>query len=145
MEEKMVYEYIFHGEVVPKKNSRVVCRKSGKSFPNKRYIAWQKEALVQIARAGKPQKPIALCNLTLTLYHADNRGRDADNALSSVLDALVDAGVIEDDRWQVVRAIKVENKRSDSARCVVKIDAGNAIDILLDANAVAASENKEGK
>ena len=40
--------------------------------------------------------------MTVTFYHGDMKRRDSDNQLSSVLDTLVDAGILEDDNWKII-------------------------------------------
>ena len=102
----MVYTIILTGETPSKKNSRINT-KSGRSFPNARYMRWHNEAVEQIYALqlkGKIQ-PIAQnsrVKLTVTFYHGDLKRRDSDNQLSSILDTLVDAGILSDDNWQVI-------------------------------------------
>lgn len=45
----------------------------------------------------------------LHFYHADLRRRDSDNGTSSILDVLVDAEILKDDNWQIVRQIAIAN------------------------------------
>lgn len=94
-----------YGEVPSKKNSRINTR-SGRSFPNKKYVEWHKRAISQLPFVSTIDVPVYI---KLCFYHGDNRRRDSDNGVSSVFDTLVDAGVIPDDRWQIVRKHEVEN------------------------------------
>ena len=41
----------------------------------------------------------------MDFYFPDNKRTDLDNKSSSVLDILVDMGIIEDDRWQITGRI----------------------------------------
>ena len=50
------------------------------------------------------------CALSLVVRYPDRRRRDLDNALSSVLDLLVDAGVLPDDAWTAVERIAVRGE-----------------------------------
>lgn len=93
------------GEVPSKKNSRINTR-SGRSFPNKKYVEWHKNAISQIPVTETFCEPVYI---KLCFYHGDNRRRDSDNGVSSVFDTLVDANVIPDDRWQIVKKHEVEN------------------------------------
>lgn len=95
---------VIPNEVPSKKNSRINTR-SGRSFPNKRYVQWHDMAMAYLI--GKRFEGSVV--IKMTFFHQDNRRRDSDNAVSSVFDVLVDAGVIVDDRWQIVQKFSVEN------------------------------------
>lgn len=100
------------GEVPAKKNSRINTR-SGRSFPSKRYSEWHGKAVFLLRKAQmEGQMPVDVdypVTVQLTFCHGDNRRRDSDNGVSSVLDAMVDAGVLSDDCWRIVRGITVLN------------------------------------
>ena len=111
------------GETPAKKNSRITLP-NGRTIPSKRYRAWHSGALSQLERQwpafsrGPFEREI---RVYLRFYHADNRRRDSDNGVSSIFDTLQDAGIISDDRWQIVREFSVRNYKADSARCEIKI------------------------
>ncbi len=84
------------GRIPSKKNSRINTR-SGRSFPSSKYTEWHKDASLQIKSASsQTQKGFAL-----TFYMPDNRRTDLTNKAESVMDLLVDNGLIDDDCWQV--------------------------------------------
>ena len=111
------------GETPSKKNSRINIR-SGKSFPNKKYTAWAFAAVAELMEQVQPPAPINCpIKLSVNFYHADNVRRDSDNQLSSLLDVLQDAGILADDRWQIVQAINVRNFKADTSWCKIAISA----------------------
>lgn len=109
----MTLEFHLEGEVPSKKNSRINTR-SGRSFPNQKYVHWHDTALVPVNlqwHLQSKKEPIkGPCALSVTFYHGDLKQRDSDNQLSSILDLLKDAGVIPDDNWKIVRKISVDNR-----------------------------------
>lgn len=111
------------GETPAKKNSRISLP-NGRTIPSKRYRDWHSGALSQLERQWSSfNRGTFECEIRVYLrfYHADNRRRDSDNGVSSIFDTLQDAGIIADDRWQVVREFSVRNYKADSARCEIKI------------------------
>ena len=97
-----VMRIVIHGETPSKKNSRVNTR-SGRSFPSRRYMEWHDCAVAQVLSQGAGHVPRGgRVSVTMTFWHGDRRRRDSDNQCSSVLDMLVDAGVLPDDSWAVV-------------------------------------------
>ena len=95
-------------ETPSKKNSRIVNRRTGRSFPSRQYTEWHGKALACLLTQGIKQIEGEV-QVSLVFTHGTLRRRDADNQTSSILDLLVDAGVIVDDSWKVVRKIVVEN------------------------------------
>lgn len=95
-----------------KKNSRlVVGRGRGRALniPSAQYREWHRANLGSVrAQLAAQEIPSAPLELRLRIYLADRRRRDLDNALSSVLDLLVDAGALKDDSWAVVPRMQVE-------------------------------------
>ena len=91
---------IITGSTPSKKNSRIiVCRgKFPQNFPSANYTAWHKDALLQLT--GK--KPIKSKELVLTFFAKDNRKFDLSNKCESIMDTLVDAGLIEDDNYTII-------------------------------------------
>lgn len=98
--------YTITGGVPSKKNSRINTR-SGRSFPSKEYRAWHETAGLEIQSQGIKSftKPV---EIEVKIYFKNNIRQDLDNRLSSILDLLVDLGVIEDDRWQCVPEIEIK-------------------------------------
>lgn len=96
-------------ETPSKKNSRVVDRRTGRSFPNKRFTDWHKAALLHLrAQGAEPVEGPVRIDFAFT--HPTRRRCDSDNKVSSIMDLLVDAGVLPDDCWEVVPAYTVRNR-----------------------------------
>lgn len=111
------------GETPSKKNSRINTR-SGRSFPNQNYVRWHSSAVTQIRLQKVRPVPIGKrVAITLTFYHGDMHRRDSDNQCSSILDTLIDAGIISDDCWKVVPIKHIYDAYDKgNARCVVAIE-----------------------
>lgn len=104
----VISKYKLTGETPSKKNSRIGLR-SGKNIPSERYQKWKKAKHIELLHQGILCPPL---NKSLTIefffHHSDNRTRDTDNQISSILDLLKDAKVIKDDNWQIVKRISAE-------------------------------------
>lgn len=110
--------FILHGVVPAKKNSRI-CARAGMrivNIPSADFSAWHRRNLPSvIAQRQGDNRPHVLARLSIVLRYTDRRRRDIDNAVSSILDLLVDAHVLKDDCWTCVpeisaRAELVETK-----------------------------------
>lgn len=102
-------QFTILGEVRPKKNSRIVNRKTGRTFPSKIYITWHNAAIEQLMIQRQGFQTTSRCKIYMKFYHGDYVKRDSDNGVSSVFDTLKDAGIIEDDNWMVIPKHFVEN------------------------------------
>jgi Holliday junction resolvase RusA-like endonuclease len=96
-------------ETPSKKNSRVVDRRTGRTFPNKRYNEWHKAASLYVRQQHVHPLDEGTFALYLEFTHGDRVRRDSDNGVSSILDLLVDCGILPDDNWMVVQKINVSN------------------------------------
>lgn len=111
------------GSVPPKKNSRQIFVRQGRviNVPSVGYKNWEESCLWQL----KAYKPIldVITGLTMTFWVPDNRRRDLDNMLGSVMDVLVKAEIIPDDTWQLVPEITIKAGGVDKAnpRCEINI------------------------
>lgn len=89
---------VIKGRIPSKKNSRITTR-SGRSFPSKKYTEWHKGASKQLIGT----KPFPIVKKIRIVFHMpDNRNADLTNKAESVMDLLVDNGIIIDDNWKVV-------------------------------------------
>ena len=105
-----VFYFELDAETPSKKNNRITLP-NGRTIPNKKFQDWHKASMVQLIPQRKPIKPIDVpVAITLSFYHGDLRRRDSDNGTSSIMDLLVDAKILSDDNWQIVRQIDVFNK-----------------------------------
>lgn len=99
-------ELVLEGSVPSKKNQRIN-RGDGKSFPSKKFIEWQGDALKQV-RMQTRQRFYAPVGMEVIIYFGTKVRSDLDNRLSSILDMLVEALVLPDDKWQDVPRIAIE-------------------------------------
>lgn len=113
---------VITGRIPSKKNSRITTR-SGKSFPSKKYTSWHKIAEDELMQQS-PKKYANIESVTIWFILPDNRRADLTNKAESIMDLLVDCGVIEDDSWQHVPKITLISlgKNKDLAGCRIKIE-----------------------
>jgi len=117
------------GNVPSKKNSKriVTNRTTGKPFiiSSKIHGDWHNSAIPEMKRQWQGYKitqyPIGI---TMTFYWKDLRRHDLDNGVATILDALKDAGVIEDDYYKFVDCIQAQYGGLDrtNPRCEIFID-----------------------
>lgn len=92
------------GDIPSKKNSkRMICRGARPLIlPSKAYEDWHEEQLWAL----KPYGRLMLTKvklLSVVFYPSTARKADSGNKYQSVTDLLVDAGIIEDDNWFVLK------------------------------------------
>lgn len=99
-------EITLKGNIPSKKNSRINLR-SGVSVPNNKFTQWQNDAIMDVRRQTRQRfyKPVSI---ELIVYFGTMGKADLDNRLTSVLDMLVEALVLRDDKWQDVPLIAVQ-------------------------------------
>ena len=111
-----VQKFIITGRVPSKKNARNIFVLKGKNprvmnLPSNKYAAWHVEAEAQI------QQQFFACGsveeIQMEWYFPDKRRCDLTNKAESILDLLVDTGVITDDSWQHLPRIMLEAKGID--------------------------------
>ncbi len=83
------------------------------SFPSKAFMDWQDDALKQLRMQTRRRflKPVAI---ELIIYFGTDRRADLDNKLSSILDMLVEALVLPDDKWQNIPMMQVQAEHRPS-------------------------------
>lgn len=99
-------ELVLEGAVPSKKNQRIN-RGDGKSFPSKKFVQWQNDALKQVRMQTRQRlyKPVAF---ELIIYFGTMTRADLDNRMTSILDMLVEALVLPDDKWQNVPMMQAQ-------------------------------------
>lgn len=94
---------IINGSTPSKKNSKIISCFGNRPrlFPSAKYSEWHKNALLQL----KGEKVIKKNKITLTFIAGDNRKFDLTNKAESIMDTLVDAGLLEDDNYTIVNEL----------------------------------------
>jgi len=125
----MSLEITIKGRVPSKKNSRNCFVRGGKmmNIPSKKYKEWHKAASEQLVKyITKGKYPlVGIENVTVNFWAPDKRKTDLTNKAESILDLLVDNGIIEDDNWFILSNIKLIFKGIDreTPRCEVVIES----------------------
>lgn len=106
MSKPLTVELSLDGSVPSKKNQRIN-RGDGMSFPSKKFVQWQHDALRQVRMQTRERfyQPVSI---EVIIYFGTNIRADLDNRLSSILDMLVEALLIRDDKWQDVPLIAIQ-------------------------------------
>jgi len=92
------------GRIPSKKNSRNIFVRGGRilNIPSAKYAAWHKDALTQVADIRKNYFLLENVEVTIDFFAPDKRASDLSNKAESIMDLLVDAGILADDNWWVV-------------------------------------------
>lgn len=109
-----------YGSTPSKKNSKIISCRGNRPclFPSSKYTIWHKDALLQL----KGKNKINSMGITLTFFASDNRKFDLTNKAESIMDTLVDAGLLEDDNYSVVSKLTLVfgGVEKNQARCEIE-------------------------
>ena len=100
------------GKTPSKKNSRNIFVRNGRiiNVPSKLYKEWQEDAKLQLQQQFRgfqvSDYPI---DVNILIYYGTKHRHDLDNALGSIMDVLVDAGVIVDDDVEHISQITIQH------------------------------------
>ena len=106
------------GRIPSKKNSRRMLA-NGMNIPSLNYKNWHTDASWQLKGASKIPNGSWL---VLKFYMPDNRRTDLTNKAESIMDCLVDNGILEDDSCQVIPNLTLIFKEVDkkNPRCEIE-------------------------
>jgi Holliday junction resolvase RusA-like endonuclease len=106
MSNQKTVELTLQGSVPSKKNSRIN-RGDGMSFPSRKYMDWQKLAMQQ-TRLQTRERFFNPVSIEVIIYFGTQIRADLDNRLTSILDMLVEAVILKDDKWQDVPIMQAQ-------------------------------------
>ena len=112
------------GRIPSKKNSKKIIQHGGRTFlvPSSNYAKWHKEALKEVgSQCPGHMLPIKAALIELTFYAPDRIRGDLTNKAESVMDLLVDTGVLKDDNWFEIGAINLRLGGVDRERPRVEV------------------------
>lgn len=121
MEQMTIY---IKGRIPSKKNSKQMILVRGKRIivPSRQYSAWYKEQRQELA--GIPKLRLNEVSIEMTITFPDNIKSDLTNKAESIMDLLVDSGIIEDDNHKVCKKITLisggVNKQTAGAKIKIK-------------------------
>lgn len=96
------------GNIPSKKNSRVRTA-AGSYIPSKEFYEWQEAAMWQVRQQCRERFFNPVC-VDVTITFGRKSRSDLDNRLTSVLDMLVEALVLRDDRFEYVPEMAVRGR-----------------------------------
>jgi hypothetical protein len=127
----MAYVYEFSGLTPSKKNSRVTVKATGRSFPSKKYTEWHKQKTMELSSQPMPSVPIANCTVEIALRFETLGIADMTNKAESIMDLLVDLGILHDDNWRVVPRLvltaSLDRKNPGATVTVTEISDNNQL------------------
>jgi Holliday junction resolvase RusA-like endonuclease len=96
--------YQLTGKITPKARPRL--GRGGAHLPAN-YRDWKNDAILQLLTQSRPLEPLAKAEVSIAIG-GKQRG-DLDNIAGAILDALVQSGILLDDRISVVSKLTVEH------------------------------------
>lgn len=119
----ITYEIV--GEIPSKKNRVRFNSVTKRTYHDSTFEQWHTAAMWQLASQGCKSKPrIEKVNsITIHFIYSTLRAKDLSNGAESLMDLLVDMGVIKDDNWKVVpKLVLIGEYQKDKAKAVIIID-----------------------
>ncbi len=117
----MDYYYFLEGAIVPKarpRNSRC-----GHSYLPTNYRVWKNEAIDLLSAQHEGEAIAVPVSISVILTGKHSQRGDADNVIGSILDAIVQAGIIKDDNMKRVVAIDLKLIHSkESPRALIRLE-----------------------
>ena len=108
--------YTLIGKVTPKARPRFG---SGRAYLPQKYRDWKDNAIIELLSQSGQTEPIARAEISIELF-GGHRG-DLDNLAGSVLDALVQSGILLDDRLSVVSKLSIAHQAAKIPSCAIDV------------------------
>lgn len=119
-----MYSIFINGRIPSKKNQKQIFKnkKTGRNFitDSKNHKEWHRTNIWTLKSSWSGQ-PLKKCHIELVFIFPDRRKADLTNKAESVLDLLVDAGIIEDDNFFVVQKVVLLSGGVDKENCGCKV------------------------
>jgi Holliday junction resolvase RusA-like endonuclease len=96
--------YQLNGKITPKARPRLG---NGRAYLPSKYRDWKADAIAQLLTQSRPPQPIDKASIAISVGRGQ-RG-DLDNIAGAILDALVQSGILLDDRISVVNKLSIEH------------------------------------
>jgi Holliday junction resolvase RusA-like endonuclease len=113
---------IVYGSIPSKKNSRNIFVRGGKimNIPQANYKKWHEESIPQLVGIQKKEN---IQEVVLTFFPKDKRLFDLSNKAESIMDLLVDGGIIEDDNYSIIPVLTliIGEQDKEEPRCEIII------------------------
>jgi Holliday junction resolvase RusA-like endonuclease len=94
------------------------------NIPSAKYTAWHKDAMLQVINISKMYASITNLHIEIDFFAPDKRASDLSNKAESIMDLLVDAGIISDDNWWIVNRLVLNfrgvDKVNNGARVYIR-------------------------
>lgn len=89
--------------------------------PSEAHEAWHREQMLALRNSYKIVDDVV--GVEITFYAGDKRASDLSNKAESIMDLLVDAGILPDDNWFVVPELllKLGGVDKENPRAEIKI------------------------
>lgn len=108
------------GSIPSKKNSRNIFVRGGRivNIPQTNYKTWSEDAYKQLSGVKEIKN---IQEVHLEFYPKDRRKFDLTNKAESIMDVLVDCGIIEDDNYSVIPKVVLVFGEVDkeNPRCII--------------------------
>lgn len=111
-----------------KNNKQIIPSRPPRLVDNPRVKLWRKDTAKFLRETYKEDLKDKQVIAIYTFYMKDRTRRDIDNMISSCNDALVEAGILSDDNWKVLRIGGAEahlDKENPRAEIVLDVDEWN--------------------
>lgn len=113
------------GRIPSKKNSKQWIFRGGRKFlvPSANYSAWHEEKLWEL-KQYKVKNPITRCKIEILIFFPDNIKSDLTNKAESLMDLLVDYGILEDDNHKICYDLRLVSGGvdKDNPRAIITIN-----------------------
>ena len=103
--------FTIHGDVPSKKNSRIFVAggRGGFTIPGKYHQDWHKNASREmLALLHKTPCAVTKAQVSIVFYPLTYRKSDLTNRAESIMDLLVNCGVLVDDNWFAVKKLTLQ-------------------------------------
>jgi Holliday junction resolvase RusA-like endonuclease len=110
----MIYQLT--GKITPKARPRLG---QGRAYLPQNYRDWKDDAIVQLITQSLPAQPITRAEIAIAI--GGKQTGDLDNIAGAILDALVQSGVLLDDRLSVVHKLSIAHHREREPGASIEI------------------------
>lgn len=97
-------KYTLTGKVTPKARPRFG---GGRAYLPAKYRDWKENAIIELLSQSRPSIPISRAEVSIEI--GGKQTGDLDNIAGAILDALVQSGILLDDRISVVSKLSIEH------------------------------------